>query len=128
MATLSFEGETHGEIVMKVKRWLVSLDGGPEHLTASETIDQVSELTKDALRVIASSAPGPIAHSEIMKGLTSMGYKATDLSKQAVQAGLDTVEEVTGGSVLKRVSDARKTIRYEMNTAVANQILKALRG
>jgi hypothetical protein len=97
-------------------------------LTASETIDQVSELTKDALRVIASSAPGPIAHSEIMKGLTSMGYKATDLSKQAVQAGLDTVEEVTGGSVLKRVSDARKTIRYEMNTAVANQILKALRG
>jgi hypothetical protein len=128
MATLSFEGETHGEIVMKVKRWLVSLEGGPEHLTASETIDQVSELTKDALRVIASSAPGPIAHSEIMKGLTSMGYKATDLSKQAVQAGLDTVEEVTGGSVLKRVSDARKTIRYEMNTAVANQILKALRG
>jgi hypothetical protein len=128
MATLSFEGETHGEIVMKVKRWLVSLEGGPEHLTASETIDQVSELTKDALRVIASSAPGPIAHSEIMKGLTSMGYKATDLSKEAVQAGLDTVEEVTGGSVLKRVSDARKTIRYEMNTAVANQILKALRG
>jgi hypothetical protein len=128
MATLSFEGETHGEIVMKVKRWLVSLEGGPEHLTASEAIDQVSELTKDALRVIASSAPGPIAHSEIMKGLTSMGYKATDLSKEAVQAGLDTVEEVTGGSVLKRVSDARKTIRYEMNTAVANQILKALRG
>ena len=128
MATLSFEGETHGEIVMKVKRWLASLDGELHHLSASEAIDQVSELTKDALRVVAGSAPAPIAQSEIMKGLTSMGYKATDLSKQAVQGGLDSVEELTGGSVLKRVSDARKTVRYEMNTAVAKQILKVLRG
>ena len=27
IATLTFEGETHGEIVVKVRRWLASLDG-----------------------------------------------------------------------------------------------------
>jgi hypothetical protein len=27
MASLSFEGETHDEIVRKVRRWLASLDG-----------------------------------------------------------------------------------------------------
>ena len=34
MATLSFEGETHGELVVKVRRWLASLEGEEEgHLT-----------------------------------------------------------------------------------------------
>lgn len=130
MATLSFEGETHGEIVMKVRRWLASLDGAAAGapLSASEALDQAAELTKDALRVIASSAPGPIAQSEVMKGLTAMGYRATDASKQAVQSGLDSVEQLTGGSVLKRVEGARKSVRYEMSAAVAKQVLKALRG
>lgn len=130
MASLSFEGETHGEIVMKVKRWLASLDAdaAEAHLTPHEAIDQMAELTKDALRVVASSAPGPIADNDIVKGLTAMGYRATDVSKQAVQSGLDSVDQLTGGSVLKRVTDARKSIRYEMNSAVAKQILKALRG
>jgi len=27
MATLSFEGETHGELVVKVRRWLASQEG-----------------------------------------------------------------------------------------------------
>ena len=30
MASLSFEGETHGEIVQKVRRWLASQDGGED--------------------------------------------------------------------------------------------------
>ena len=39
MPTLSFEGETHGEIVVKVKRWLASIEDQPEsHLTAVEAI------------------------------------------------------------------------------------------
>ena len=29
MPTLSFDGETHGEIVVKVRRWLASTRGGP---------------------------------------------------------------------------------------------------
>ena len=58
MATLSFEGETHGELVVKVRRWLASVegeDGG--HLTRVEAVEQGAELTKEALRVIASAAP-----------------------------------------------------------------------
>ena len=55
MASLSFEGETHGELVVKVRRWLASIDGQEEgQLTAHEAIEQGAELTKEALRIIAS--------------------------------------------------------------------------
>ncbi len=57
-----------------------------------------------------------------------MGYKATDATKEAVIAGLDAVDQVTGGSVVKRVDDTARNILYEMNVAVAKQVLKALRG
>ena len=128
MATLSFEGETHGELVVKVRRWLASLEGEEEgHVTPAEAIAQGAELTKEALRIIASAAPEPVAQSEIVKALTSAGYKATDATKQALVDGLDSVEEVTGGSVVKLARDASKSAMYQMNTAVARQILKSLR-
>lgn len=128
MAQLSFEGETHGEIVVKVRRWLASLEGEEEGvLTTYEAIEQGAELTKEALRIIASAAPEPVAQSEIVKALTNAGYKATDATKQALVDGLDSVEEVTGGSVVKLARDASKTAVYQMNTAVARQILKSLR-
>ena len=128
MATLSFEGETHGELVVKVRRWLASLEGAEEGtLSTTEAINQGAELTKEALRIIASAAPEPVAQSEIVKALTNAGYKATDASKQAIIDGLDSVEEVTGGGVVKLARDASKTAMYQMNTAVARQILKSLR-
>ena len=61
-----FEGETHDEIVRKVRRWLASLDGG-EHLSPVEVVERASELTKDALGVIAAAAPAPVAQSELVK-------------------------------------------------------------
>lgn len=130
MASLSFEGETHDEIVLKVKRWLQSVEGGgaDTHLTPVEAVERGAELTKDALRVIAAAAPGPIAQHEIVKGLTAMGYMATDQTKDAVVAGLDALQELTGGSVLKRAESTRRSISYEMNAAVAKQVLKALTG
>ena len=98
MATLSFEGETHGELVVKVRRWLASLEGEEEgHLSRAEAVEQGAELTKEALRVIAAAAPQPIAQSEVVKALTGMGYKATDSAKEAIIDGLDSVEEMTGG-------------------------------
>ena len=128
MATLSFEGETHGELIVKVRRWLASVEGQDEgHLTGHEAIQQGAELTKDALRIIASAAPEPVAQSEIVKALTNAGYKATDATKQALVDGLDSVEEVTGGSVVQLARDASKAAVYQMNTAVARQILKSLR-
>jgi hypothetical protein len=128
MATISFEGDTHGELVVKVRRWLASVEGQEDgNLTPHEAINQGAELTKEALRIIASAAPEPVAQSEIVKALTNAGYKATDLTKQAVVEGLDSVEEATGGSVVKLARDASKTAVYQMNTTVARAILKSIR-
>ena len=128
MATLSFEGETHGELVVKVRRWLASLEGQESgQLTAHEAIEQGAELTKEALRIIASSAPEPIAQNEVVKALTAAGYKATDATKQVIVDGLDSIEEATGGSVVKMARDASKSAVYEMNATIARQILKALK-
>ncbi len=128
MATISFEGDTHGQLIVKVRRWLASVEGQEEgNLTRHEAIEQGAELTKEALRIIASAAPEPVAQSEIVKALTNAGYKATDATKQALVDGLDSVEEVTGGSVVKLARDASKTVVYQMNTVVARQILKSLR-
>ena len=74
MATLSFEGETHGELVTKVRRWLASVEGEDEgNLSTHEVVDQSAELTKEALRIIASAAPEPVAQSELVKALISAG-------------------------------------------------------
>lgn len=128
MPTLSFDGETHSEILLKVKRWLASLENTPQgKISAVDAIEQGAELTKDALRIIASAAPGPVAQSELMKGLTNMGYKATDATKTALVSGLDSIEEATGGSVVKQVSKAGRRAAYEMNATIARQVLRSLR-
>ncbi|HEX8581175.1 MAG TPA: hypothetical protein VF640_02550 [Acidimicrobiales bacterium] len=129
MPTLSFEGETHGEIVQKVRRWLASVDGEPAgRLSVVEAVEQGAELTKDALRIIASAAPAPIAESDVVKALTGMGYKATDATKEAIVDALAAIDEATGGSVVKAVRDARRSAVYEMNATIAKQILKAMKG
>lgn len=128
MATLSFEGETHGELVIKVRRWLASQEGQETgHIEAADAIEQGAELTKEALRIIAAAAPEPIAQHEVVKALTGLGYKATDATKEALIDGLDSVEEATGGSVVKRARDVAEQAVYEMNATVARQILKSLR-
>jgi hypothetical protein len=128
MATLSFEGETHGELVVKVRRWLASLEGEDVgKIDATDAVTQGAELTKEALRIIAAAAPEPIAQSEVVKALTGLGYKATDATKEAIIDGLDSVEEVTGGSVVKRARNVAEQAVYEMNAQVARQILKSLR-
>jgi hypothetical protein len=128
MPSLSFEGETHDELVRKVRRWLASAEGEDEQLSAVQAVEKASEITKDALSVIAAAAPGPIASSDILKGLKKMGYDATDGTKRAVTSGLNALAEVTGGGLLKRADRARKDAVYEMNASVARQMLKTLRG
>ena len=130
MASLTFEGETHGEIVQKVKRWLQSVERGEEvtKLSAAEAVERGAELYKDALQVIAAAAPDRVASSEVVKALTGMGYKATDQTKEAVISALDSIEEMTGGSIVKKAEDASRSIVYEMNATIARQILKALKN
>ena|SRR5579883_3020256 len=127
MPNLSFDGETHDEIVRKVRRWLASVEGEEGHIDVVEAVERASELTKDALTVVAQAAPGPIGRSEIVKALTRMGYDATDTTKRAVVAGLDALSDASQEGVLKRVEKARNSVVYEMNAAVARQVLRALR-
>ena len=129
MPKVIFEGDTQAEIVAQVKRWLASteaeLDGS---ITVSQAIEQGAEVTKDALRIIAAAAPKPVAENEVVKALTDMGYKATDATKSRLVQGLDQVEDLTGGSVLKTVSERGRNAVYEMNVVIAKQILKNLHG
>jgi hypothetical protein len=129
MPTLIFEADTHGELVSQVRRWLASTDvdedGG---ITVTQAVSQGAELTKDALRIIAATAPKPIAQNELVKGLTDLGYKATDATKDALVEGLGNVEQVTGGSVLRTVGDRSRSAVYQMNATIAKQILKGITG
>ena len=129
MPELSFEGETHGELVVKVRRWLASVDGQEAaNLTAVEAVNQGAELTKEALRIIATSAPEPIAQSDVVKGLTSMGYKVTDATKDAVVNSLDSIEEATGGGVVQQATKAAGKVAYQMNATMARQLMRSLRS
>ena len=129
MPKVVFEADTQAEIVAQVKRWLASLTTDEKgHITPKQAIEQGAELTKDALRIIAASAPGPVAQNDVVKALTDMGYKATEATKNAMLEGLDNVEELTGGSVLKQVSERGRSAMYEMNVTIAKQILKTLTG
>ncbi len=130
MATLSFDGETHQELVIKVRRWLASVDGAPEGgpLAPADVITQGAELTKEALRVIAQAAPAPVAESELIKTLTNLGYKATDATKTALLDGLDALDAATGGSVVEKANEAGRKAMYQMSEAVARQVLKNLTG
>jgi hypothetical protein len=126
MATLSFEAETHPELVAKVRRWLASVDGTVVDRGPAEVVEASAELTKEALRIVASAAPGPVAESEVVKGLTALGYQAADASSKAVVDALDALSAVTGGSVVKRARDAAQSAVWEMNAQVAKQVLKSL--
>ncbi len=129
MATLSFEGETHADLVTKVRRWLASIDGEESAtLSPQEAVEQGAEITKDALRIIAGAAPQPVAQSDVVKALTGMGYKATDATKEALTSGLDSFDELTGGGVVKLARKTSRSAMYQMNAAVARQVLRALKG
>jgi hypothetical protein len=129
MPELTFEGETHGELVVKVRRWLASVEGEEAaNLSAVEALNQGAELTKEALRIIATSAPEPIAQSDVVKGLTNMGYKVTDATKDAVVTSLDSIEEATGGGVVQQATKAAGKVAYQMNATMARQLMRSLRS
>lgn len=129
MPQVIFEGATHQEIVAQVKRWLSSQAADEEgQLSASQAVEQGAELTKDALRLVAAAAPRPVAQNELVKGLTDLGYRATDASKAAVLDGLGNLERLSGGAVVRTVSRRAGEVVYEMNAGVAKGLLKSLTG
>ena len=129
MPKVIFEGESQQEIVAQVKRWLASMEADDEgNITVSQAIEQGANLTKDALRIIASAAPKPIAQNDVVKSLTDMGYKATDVTSKAIVDGLASVENLTGGSVVHHVTRAGRNTFWAMNAKVAKQVLRTLAG
>lgn len=124
--TVTFEGESHADIVKQVKEWLVTVEPEEGRLTYTEAVEQGAELTKDALRIIASSAPAPVADSDLVKALTDMGYKATDATSGAIVDGINRVEELSGDTVVTARERGRSAV-YEMNAGIAKQILRVLR-
>ena len=128
MPSVTFDGETHDEIVGKVRRWLASVDGeSSANLSMTQVVEHSAELTKSALRVIAGAAPGPLAQSDVVKALTEMGYSATDTTKKAVIDGLDSIDRLTGGSVVAKLRDAGANVAYAMNAQVAKSVLETLK-
>ena len=125
--TVIFEGDNHADIVEQVKTWLATVEG-PEHLTAAEAIEQGAGLYKDALRIIAAAAPKPVAENEMVKSLTDMGYRATDLTKERLLDGLARVEDLSAGTLVKDVRDTGQKAVFQMNATVAKQLLRQLTG
>src|SRR5262245_33519479 len=128
MPSLTFEGETHAELVAKVKRWLGSVEGEEPKRTTAEAVVASRELVKDALGIVASAAPEPVANSEVVKGLTSMGYSITDATAKAIVDSLDGLAQITGESLVRRVRQAGGKALYEMNVQMAKQVLRGMGG
>lgn len=129
MPMLQFEADTHAELVSQVRRWLETSDIADEgQISTATAITQGANLTKDALRIIAAAAPAPVAQSDVVKGLTNLGYKATDSTRDAMVSGLDALEDVTGGSVVRQVQKAGRRAAWEMNSTIAKQVLNTLKG
>jgi hypothetical protein len=129
MPRLIFEGDTHGDLVAQVRQWLASVEENPDGtMSVADAIAQGAGLTKDALRIIAQSAPAPVAQSELARSLTDMGYKVTDATSKAMVDGLKSVEALTGGSVIEQVTDKGRATLWSMNQKVAKQVLRTLAG
>jgi len=63
----------------------------------------------------------------VVKGLSRLGYEATDQTARAVVSGLDAVANLSGDAVIRRVRKAGKAAAYAMETTVAHQVLRGLR-
>jgi hypothetical protein len=125
--TVTFEGENHSDVVRQVKEWLATVEG-PERLSAAEAIEEGAGLYKDALRIIAAAAPRPVAENEMVKSLTDMGYRATDVTKERLLEGLARVEDLSGGTLVKDVRDTGQKAVFQMNATLAKQILRQFTG
>jgi len=129
MPQLIFDAPTHAELVVQVRSWLASTDANAEgRMSVSDAVTQGAGLTKDALRIVAAAAPAPVAQNDLVRGLTDMGYKVTDVTSKAIVDGLSSVETLTGGSVVRSATERGTKTLWSMNTKVAKQVLRTFAG
>jgi hypothetical protein len=123
MPELTFSARTHPELVRQVREWLASSAG---ERSMADVITESSELTKDALRIIAAAAPAPVAESELVKTLTKLGYRATDLTRATLVAGLGAVRATDDGLIVQTAKKAGRTMLFTMTPRAAKQMRKLL--
>jgi len=123
MPELKFVARTHPELVRQVRDWLATCEGDR---SMADVITDSSELTKDALRIISAAAPAPVAESELVKTLTKLGYRATDLTRATLVAGIDTVNRTNDGLMVKTAKKAGKTVFFTVTPIAARQVRKVL--
>ena len=123
MPELKFSARTHPELVRQVREWLATSEG---ERSMSDVITESSELTKDALRIIAAAAPAPVAESELVKTLTKLGYRATDVTRATLVAGIDSVSGTTDGLIVKTAKKAGKSMLFTMTPRAAKQMRRLL--
>ena len=102
-------------------------DGGGTDATTQ--VGDTEDGTSDGTDTDASAGDSSTGEAPVPAGLpcdTPFEYQG-HAGCQAMVEGLDSLEEVTGGSVVKLARDASKTAVYQMNATVARQILKSLR-
>jgi hypothetical protein len=130
--TLSFDGETHDEIVAKVRRWLTSVEGrtSPPTAVTATAVESASELAKQALEVVADTY-GHGSHGEMVKTLTRLGTELTEGTKELMVSGLNFLTEVSEANdwgARKQTQGMGRRMVSDFNTAMAKQFLKTLKG
>ncbi len=131
MATVTFEAETLGELIRKMKTWIGEAESGtgPGGITGAveKTTGATSELAKAAIGLVASAAPEPISSSEIFKRLTSLGFEISDTAQKTIVSTLDSLaQDGADEGLIEKVDRARDAAIYEMSQAVARGVLRVL--
>ena len=78
------------------------------------------------MRVVAQRRLGESARAIWSRRSRRWVYKATDQTREAALNALDAVETATGGSVVRKAATSGTKAVFEMNTAIAKQLLKAV--
>ena len=131
MATVTFEAETLGELIRKMRAWIGEAESGtgPGGIAGAveRTTEATSELAKAAIELVANAAPEPISSSEIFKRLTSLGFEISDTTQKTIVSTLDSLAQDGGDEgIIERVDKARDAAIYEMSQAVARGVLRVL--
>ena len=112
-----------------MRRWLASVDGQPSaHRSTAETVEAAAGITKDALQLIARAAPRPLAESDVVKGLTAMGYDLTDAAAARLVDSLDTLATATDEHLITPTKDKAAGTLFSMSEAVAKRLLRGVTG
>ncbi len=83
----------------------------------TDVVTDSADLTKDALRILASAAPRAVSESELVRSLVGLGYRVTDTTRDTLVAGLDALGAVSDPRVTATAARA-----FKLNASVAKVV------